>query len=277
MSATIILDKDEKPYTDTNPLPVAGVMQDIELGAVEIKNHDTDDRVEVDVNNALKTKLSLGGTDVSTSTPLPVEEVNKLVITRAIDSTGFDIGAGAFSSTTNISEDYFLDSLRLNFTTTESRTITVTGPDGTIIVGGSDDITEQNVLYQNTDLSIVIPFELGFDGGQNVTVDITQTTGACLADVILNISQGQTVLGGSGTTVTNDVSVVDKQYAKRIAKDSGDSNLEYIGNAEPGTSDSSASWQIKRVDTTSGTIILFADGDADFDNVWDDREGLSYS
>ncbi len=42
---------------DGDRLKVDAVLEvgDIEIGAVEIKNHDTDDRVEVNSNNALKT------------------------------------------------------------------------------------------------------------------------------------------------------------------------------------------------------------------------------
>jgi hypothetical protein len=48
----------------------------------------------------------------------------------------------------------------------------------------------------------------------------------------------------------------------------------YIGEALPGTATSSATWRIKK---WTGTAMLFADGNGDYDNVWDDRIGLSYS
>ena len=53
----------------------------------------------------------------------------------------------------------------------------------------------------------------------------------------------------------------------------------FIGFAAPGSAKSAASWQIRKI-TTSGNFITdvqFADGDALFNNVWDDRAGLSYS
>lgn len=53
--------------------------------------------------------------------------------------------------------------------------------------------------------------------------------------------------------------------------------VTYIGQAKPGTATSSALWRIKKIDTTSGTVITFADGDDLFDNVWDNRASLSYS
>ena len=52
----------------------------------------------------------------------------------------------------------------------------------------------------------------------------------------------------------------------------------YIGEALPGTVTSAALWRIKRmVETGPDIVITWADGDANFNNVWDDRAGLSYS
>lgn len=63
----------------------------------------------------------------------------------------------------------------------------------------------------------------------------------------------------------------------RTAVDSGDSNIEYVGEALPGTLTSASEWRILRVDSTSGTVTAYADGDIQFDNIWDNRESLSYS
>lgn len=54
--------------------------------------------------------------------------------------------------------------------------------------------------------------------------------------------------------------------------------ITYIGFAPIATAESDASWQIFKI-TESGasTNILYADGNSAFDNVWDDRTGLSYS
>lgn len=63
---------------------------------------------------------------------------------------------------------------------------------------------------------------------------------------------------------------------KRV--DEPNSSTTYVGTSYQDTPDTSkAEWQIKRV-TTSGseTIIEWADGDEKFDNVWDNRTGLSY-
>ena len=56
-------------------------------------------------------------------------------------------------------------------------------------------------------------------------------------------------------------------------------NYTYIGKAPVGTAQATAGWQAFRIDeNTSGqTLILYADGNANFDNVCTDLTSLSYS
>lgn len=60
--------------------------------------------------------------------------------------------------------------------------------------------------------------------------------------------------------------------------DSPDSSTTYIGSAEPGSATSSASWRIQKI-LISGSIttLSWADGDLNFNNIWDDRGSLTYS
>ena len=51
----------------------------------------------------------------------------------------------------------------------------------------------------------------------------------------------------------------------------------YLGAAEPGSATASAVWRIQRFDVTSGVTSTFADGNDNFDNVWNNRAALSYS
>lgn len=53
----------------------------------------------------------------------------------------------------------------------------------------------------------------------------------------------------------------------------------YRGNAIPGTATSAASWRIEEITiAVDGDVsILFADGNDSFDNIWNNRAGLSYS
>lgn len=54
-------------------------------------------------------------------------------------------------------------------------------------------------------------------------------------------------------------------------------NYIYVGQADPGSLESDPVWRIKRLNTSSGLQGSWADGDALFNNVWDDRTTLTYS
>ena len=51
----------------------------------------------------------------------------------------------------------------------------------------------------------------------------------------------------------------------------------YVGYAIPGSPTSSAVWKIKRIKTTNVVEILYADGDAAYNNIWNDRSSLTYN
>ena len=59
--------------------------------------------------------------------------------------------------------------------------------------------------------------------------------------------------------------------------DEVDATTTYVGLAAPGVGTGSAVWQIRRL-TSSGNdlTVEWADGNAEFDNVWDNRASLSY-
>lgn len=56
-------------------------------------------------------------------------------------------------------------------------------------------------------------------------------------------------------------------------------DLSYVGKAVAGTATSAAVWQIKKLvfNTEGDVTTTFADGNADFDNIWDDRASLTYT
>lgn len=67
------------------------------------------------------------------------------------------------------------------------------------------------------------------------------------------------------------------QWKVRIAY-SGD-NVEYVGEARAGIATSAVGWRIKKM-TYSGsnvTQVDWADGNTNFDNIWDDRTDYTYS
>lgn len=54
-------------------------------------------------------------------------------------------------------------------------------------------------------------------------------------------------------------------------------SVTYVGKAAIGSGVASAVWQISKIDETSGVVITWADGNANFDNIWDNRASLTYS
>jgi hypothetical protein len=86
------------------------------------------------------------------------------------------------------------------------------------------------------------------------------------------------VISGSYVPIEGDVNIDSiVQYTTRLAEDSGNPDILYVGQAVPGSSPDNPVWRIKRVNTSSGIIIQWADGNDNFDNIWNNRESLSYS
>ncbi len=52
--------------------------------------------------------------------------------------------------------------------------------------------------------------------------------------------------------------------------------LFYVGEATCAAPTSAAIWRIKRVDTSVGVDLTWADGNTQYDNVWDNRTTLNY-
>jgi hypothetical protein len=62
----------------------------------------------------------------------------------------------------------------------------------------------------------------------------------------------------------------EKKEAVRI-DDTTTPDVTYFGWAPTGMTDSEEKWCIMKMDETSGVVILWADGNDQYDNVWDDR------
>ena len=54
------------------------------------------------------------------------------------------------------------------------------------------------------------------------------------------------------------------------------STLFYVGEANIASPTSSPVWRIRKIDTSTGVAIQWADGNSNFDNVWDDHTILTY-
>ena len=73
--------------------------------------------------------------------------------------------------------------------------------------------------------------------------------------------------GGGGSSINEKLLQVDTE-----------GTTTYLGYADPGTLTSASLWAIKRVIETGNDVsITWADGNNNFDNIWDDRLTLTYS
>ena len=83
-----------------------------------------------------------------------------------------------------------------------------------------------------------------------------------------------TANSGVGTNIVSDAA-----YDVQVDDSSSGGTLTYVGEANPGVSGTAESWRIKRIVDTAGTqtVITWADGNSNFDNIWTDRGTYNYS
>lgn len=78
-------------------------------------------------------------------------------------------------------------------------------------------------------------------------------------------------------SASSTISTTSEIYAVRY-DDTEAGGVSYIGESLPGVLPAAAGWRIKRmVETGPDIVITWADGDSNFDNIWDNRAALSYS
>ena len=69
--------------------------------------------------------------------------------------------------------------------------------------------------------------------------------------------------------------VSDLPFAIKL--DTSQANICYVGYASPSSLSSASSWRIMKVTSSpSACDVKWADGNLDFDNIWDDRASLTY-
>jgi len=60
--------------------------------------------------------------------------------------------------------------------------------------------------------------------------------------------------------------------------DDAGGGVTYVGKAKCGTATSVARWQVKRVTIVGAdSVVEWADGNNEYDNIWDNRAALAYS
>ena len=96
-------------------------------------------------------------------------------------------------------------------------------------------------------------------------------------DLLLHVRDPAHQLAGDGSAWVQDMGV----YARRLdLKEVGVVTTIYRGWADYGSDETNPLWRIQKIvlDETSGlTLTDGMAGDGDFNEIWTDREGLSYS
>lgn len=74
------------------------------------------------------------------------------------------------------------------------------------------------------------------------------------------------------------VSGIESMANYALRYDYVDATTSYLGEAVPGSLSSAAVWRVKLLTFAGDDVtVTYADGDSDFDNVWDNRASLTYS
>lgn len=93
---------------------------------------------------------------------------------------------------------------------------------------------------------------------------------------------------GNLGTITTDISnltgrveelEMGTQLALKYDQDADPPTVAYLGQALPGTSAATAGWRIQKLTfSVDGDVtVTWADGNANLDNIWNNRAALSYS
>jgi hypothetical protein len=137
------------------------------------------------------------------------------------------------------------------------------------VIYGKDSVTGSNDPVNLSDNKLHIA---QYVWDTNTLSWIRQTGGSGGVGTEVSITNFPAVQPVSGT-VTTTLPV----YAKRY--DQVDASTAYLGEADVGSAESSAVWRIQRLSfTVDGDLsVVFADANANFDNVWANRLSLSYS
>ena len=128
------------------------------------------------------------------ASPIEVDVMSmpQMTIVNAIESNAYNLNAAGYSQTSNIADDFILNHIELNFSTTQSRDITITLSNGTILWQDTGN-TNLNIMLEDIDVAC--------NGGDDFTIVITQTAGACSLDVLATVVQGEASLSSSGSLI----------------------------------------------------------------------------
>ena len=148
------------------------------------------------------------------------------------------------------------------------------------------DVHQEEVVAELQNIAGLLSQEEGIDKTEIVDTEGNPVNCKELFDKLGNkIGNIKTVVSGGGGGLNQDqlratlLTTQSQNYATQI-DDVSTTSVTYIGKAGVGSSTSSAVWQIQKVDESGSpitSVITWADGNANFDNVWTNRTSLTYN
>ncbi len=106
------------------------------------------------------------------------------------------------------------------------------------------------------------------------------TTGMTVGQYAIDYDDG-TVAYNSSTSgdivATFSVPMLVMETINEALRSAEVGSITYYGYAAPGTATDKAAWKIKKIDGTGDIFVQWADGNDDYDNIWDNHASLSYS
>lgn len=124
-------------------------------------------------------------------------------------------------------------------------------------------------------LDVTLPTSTSVDDLRDKIMDMLQTT------VSAGLATEQKQIEGNSEIVNlkNSINVInDKLFYECRLVDESNSNVVYKGFANPGALTSQAVWAIQKITNNAGILSYqWADGNKNFDNIWNNRKILPYS
>jgi hypothetical protein len=141
-------------------------------------------------------------------------------------------------------------------------------PDINVVVVESEEVAVSDVatqVIQVTGTEIAVQLTAN-DFGVGTPVE-TVAVNALAGQVVYNVQVGEVM----------EIEETEVSYTKRVDLEDNDTVL-YRGEAEPGSLESWAVWRISKTvfNEEGDSEQLWADGNAQFDNIWEDRLNLTY-
>lgn len=138
------------------------------------------------------------------------------------------------------------------------------------LVLGADGVNDGDVASGNP-----LPVE------GTVVIDATTPVDVAVTGTVTVDDSTPLDVAVSGTVPVSVAATLDVEQQPSLVVekiDQASATVTYIGQAAPGTATSAASWRIQRM-SVSGTVttLEYADGDLNFNNIWDNRASLTYS